>query len=71
VSVLLWVWIVVAVLAVLVLGILAFGLLGALQRLTRELRATDTALRPIRAEVQQTLARAAAQRAGDGTTTSG
>ena len=65
---LLWVWIAVAVLAVLVLGILAYGLLGAMQRLTRELRATDTALRPIRAEVQQTLARVAAQRAGDGTT---
>ncbi len=67
---LLWVWIAVAVLAVLVLGILAYGLLGAMQRLTKELRATDTALRPIRAEVQQTLARAAAQRAGEGTTAS-
>ena len=67
---LLWVWIAVAVLAVLVLGILAYGLLGAMQRLTREIRATDTALRPLRAEVQQTLARAAAQRAGDGTTSS-
>ena len=67
---LLWVWIVVAVLAVLVLGILAYGLLGALQRLTRELRATDVALRPIRAEVEQTLARAAAVRAGDGSATS-
>ena len=66
---LLWVWISVAVLAVLVLGILTFGLIGALQRLTRELRATDTALAPVRAEVQQTLARAAAQRTGDGTAT--
>jgi hypothetical protein len=68
--VLLWVWIAVAVLAVLVLGILGYGVLGAMQRLTRELRATDVALRPLRAEVQQTRARAAAQRAGDGTTTS-
>jgi uncharacterized membrane-anchored protein YhcB (DUF1043 family) len=68
--VLLWVWIAVAVLAVLVLGILAYGLLGAMQRLTKELRATDTALQPIRAEVQQTMARAAAQRSGDGTVTS-
>ena len=67
---LLWVWIAVAVLAVLVLGILAYGLLGAMQRLTKELRATDTALRPIRAEVEQTMARAAAQRSGDGTATS-
>ena len=66
---LLWVWIAVAVLAVLVLGILAYGLLGAMQRLTREVRATDTALRPIRAEVGQTLARAAAQRSGDGPAT--
>jgi hypothetical protein len=70
VPVLLWVWIVVAVLAVLVLGILSYGLLGALQRLTKELRVTDTALRPIRAEVEQTLARAAAQRAGGAATTS-
>jgi uncharacterized membrane-anchored protein YhcB (DUF1043 family) len=68
--VLLWVWIAVAVLAVLVLGILAYGLLGAMQRLTKELRATDTALQPIRAEVQQTMARAAAQRSDDGTVTS-
>jgi len=67
--VLLWVWIAVAVLAVLVLGILAYGLLGAMQRLTKELRATDTALRPIRAEVERTRARAAALRAGDGTAT--
>jgi hypothetical protein len=68
--VLLWVWIAVAVLAVLVLGILAYGLLGAVQRLTKELRATGTALQPIRAEVQQTMARAAAQRSDDGTVTS-
>jgi hypothetical protein len=68
--VLLWVWIAVAVLAVLVLGILAYGLLGAMQRLTKELRATDTALRPLRAEVEQTLARAAALRAGDGSAAS-
>ncbi len=67
---LLWVWIVVAVLAALVLGILGYGLLGALQRLTREFRATDVALRPIRAEVEQTLARAAAVRAGDGSAAS-
>ena len=63
------VWIAVAVLAVLVLGILAYGLLGAVQRLIKELRAADTALRPIRAEVRQTVARAA-QRSGDGTATS-
>ena len=61
----LWVWIAVVVLAVLVLGSLTFGVLGALQRLVRELRATDAALAPVRAEVQQTLERAAAQRGGD------
>ena len=66
-----WVYIAVAVLAVLVLGSLAFGVLGAMQRLTKELRATDTALRPIRAEVEQTMARAAAQRSGDVPVTSG
>ena len=67
----LWVWIAVVVLAVLVLGSLAFGVLGALQRLVRELRATDAALAPVRAEVRQTLERAAAQRGGDGPATPG
>lgn len=61
----LWVWIAVVVLAVLVLGSLAFGVLGALQRLVRELRATDAALAPVRAEVQRTAERAAARRSGD------
>ena len=67
----LWVWIAVVVLAVLVFGSLVFGVLGALQRLVRELRATDAALAPVRAEVQQTVQRAAAQRGGDGAATSG
>lgn len=66
-----WVWIAVVVLAVLVLGVLAHGVLGALQRLTKEVRATDAALAPVRAQVEQTMARAAAQRAGDRPTTSG
>ena len=64
------VWIVVAVLAVLVLGGVAFGVLGALQRLTREVRGLESQLRPVLAEVQATADRVAAQRADDGTTTS-
>jgi hypothetical protein len=71
VPVLIWVWVAIAVLAVLVLGMLGYGLLGALQRLTREVRALERALQPLRTEVQQTMDRAAAQRAGDRTSTSG
>jgi hypothetical protein len=66
-----WVWIAVVVLAVLVLGMLGHGVLGALQRLTREVWGLERALQPLRAEVQQTVQRAAAQRAGDGTPSSG
>ena len=68
---LLWVWVAIAVLAVLVLGILGYGLLGAIQRLTREVRALERALQPLRTEVQQTVGRAAAQRSGDRASTSG
>ncbi|MGY1840695.1 MULTISPECIES: hypothetical protein [unclassified Modestobacter] len=60
---LLVVWIVVAVLAVVVLGSLAYSLFGAMGRLTRELRRLDGEVRPVLAEVQATLDRAAAQRA--------
>ncbi|SDY21300.1 hypothetical protein SAMN05661080_02719 [Modestobacter sp. DSM 44400] len=66
---LLVVWIVVAVLAVLVLGGIAFGVLGALQRLIRELRGLEGQLRPVLAEVRATADRVAAQRPDDGTTT--
>lgn len=66
---LLVVWIVVAVLAVLVLGLLGFGVLGALQRMTRELRGLERELRPVLAEVQGTLDRAAARRTDDGPAT--
>ena len=68
---LIWVFVAVVVLAVLVLGALAHGLLGALQRLTRELRAVQTAVAPLRTEVQQTAARAAEQRSDDRRSTSG
>jgi hypothetical protein len=66
----LWVWIAVVVLALLVLGVLAYTVLGALQRLVRELRATDAALAPVRAEVQQTADRVATRRDGDRPATS-
>jgi hypothetical protein len=56
--VLLVVWIAVAVLAVVVLGILAFGLVGALRRLGREVTALQAELQPVLAEVQATAARA-------------
>ena len=68
---LIWVWVAIAVLAVLVLGMLGYGLLGALQRLTREVRALERALQPLRTEVKQTMDRAAAQRSGDRPSTSG
>jgi hypothetical protein len=68
--VLLVVWIAVAVLAVLVLGAIGFGVLGALRRLEREVRGLEGELRPVLAEVQGTADRVAAQRADDGTATS-
>ena len=56
--VLLIVWIAVAVVVLVVLGGLVFSLLGAFQRLTREVRALEGELRPVLAQVQETLARA-------------
>ena len=52
---LLVVWIVVAVLAVVVLGGIAYGLLGAAARLRRELEGAELDLRPLLAQVQQTM----------------
>jgi heme/copper-type cytochrome/quinol oxidase subunit 2 len=57
------VWIVVPVLALLVLGVLGYGVLGAAERLDGELRALERDVRPVLAEAQATAARAAAQRA--------
>jgi hypothetical protein len=57
--VLLVVWVVVAVLAVLVLGGIGFGVVGAARRLTREAHALETEVRPVLVEVQQALDRAA------------
>ncbi|MGY1592376.1 hypothetical protein ACI79D_10405 [Geodermatophilus sp. SYSU D00708] len=55
---LLVVWIAAAVLAVVVLGILAYGLLGALRRFGREVAALQAELQPVLTEVQATAARA-------------
>ena len=52
------VWIVVAVLAVVVLGTLVYGLLGAAGRLRRELAALEQEVRPLLTEAQATAARA-------------
>ena len=60
---LLIVWIAVAVLVLLVLGILAYTVLGAAGRLGRELRALERDAAPLLAEAQATAARAAAARA--------
>jgi hypothetical protein len=69
--VLLVVWIVVAVLAVLVLGSIGFGVLGALKRLQREVRGLEGDLRPVLTEVQATQERIAAQREDDAAGTPG
>jgi hypothetical protein len=53
---LLVVWIVVVVLAVVVLGGIAYGLFGALSRLGREVEGAQRELRPLLTDVQATLA---------------
>jgi hypothetical protein len=53
------VWISVAVLAVVVLGALAYGVLGAAGRLRRELAALERDVRPLLTDAQATAARAA------------
>ena len=57
--VLLIVWIVVAVLAVVVLGGMLYGLWGAVTRLRGEMQALDREVRPVLEQVQEALARAA------------
>ena len=59
------VWIVVAVVAVVILGGLLFSLLGAVQRLRREVAAAQRELRPVLAQAQEAL-EAAARRSADG-----
>ncbi|WP_249522273.1 hypothetical protein [Modestobacter marinus] len=60
---LLIVWIVVPVLALLVLGVLGYGVFGAAGRLDRELQALEDDVRPVLAEPQGVAEKAAAQRA--------
>ena len=55
---LLIVWIAVAVLAVVVLGAVAYGVLGAAARLRKEVAGAAVDLRPVLTEVQATLAAA-------------
>jgi hypothetical protein len=60
--VLLIVWIAVAVVAVVVLGSIAYGLVGAMRRLGREIAALDRDLRPVLAQVQASAGLVAATR---------
>jgi hypothetical protein len=64
---LLVVWIAVAVVVLVVLGSIGYGLAGAMKRLGRELAALDRDLRPVLEQVQQTASRAAATRQPDPT----
>ena len=56
---LLIVWVVVGVLAVVVLGAIGHGVLGAAGRLRRELAAFEQEVRPLLTDAQATAARAA------------
>jgi hypothetical protein len=69
VPVLLIVWIAVAVLALGLLGVLGYSLLGAAGRLGRELRGLERDVQPVLAELQATAAKAAAQRTDRSATT--
>jgi hypothetical protein len=53
------VWVVVVVLALVVLGAIGYGLLGAAGRLRRELEAAERDVRPLLEQIQATAARAA------------
>ena len=53
---LLVVWIVVVVLSVVVLGGIAYSVVGALSRLRREIEGAERDLRPVLTDVQTTLA---------------
>jgi hypothetical protein len=63
--VLLIVWIAVVVLALVVLGAVAYGLFGAFTRLGREAAALERELRPVLQQVQATAAAAEARRDRD------
>jgi type II secretory pathway pseudopilin PulG len=62
----LYVWIALVVVAVVVLGSVAFSLLGALQRLRREVAGLEEAVRPLVVQAQAVQAARAAGAAGAG-----
>jgi hypothetical protein len=57
----LWVWVVVAGLAVVALGLLAYVVLGAVGRLRREVAGAREDLRPVLEQLQATAARVEAR----------
>jgi hypothetical protein len=63
--VLLIVWITVVVLALVVLGAVAFGVVGAFTRLGREATALEREVRPVLQQVQATAVAAEARRERD------
>ena len=56
--VVLWVWVVVVVLALVVLGAIGYGLMGALTRLRREVEGAQRDVQPLLEQLQATAARA-------------
>jgi hypothetical protein len=56
--VVLWVWVAVVVLALVVLGVLAYGLGGSLTRLRREVEGAQRDLAPVLEQVQAASVRA-------------
>ena len=66
--VVLWVWVVAVVLALVVLGAIGYGLVGALTRLRREVEGAQRDVQPVLEQLQATAARAdevAARRANE------
>jgi hypothetical protein len=64
--VLLVVWIAVPLLCLLLLAVLAYGVLGALQRLGREAAALEREVRPLLAQAQAVQARTSARESDTG-----
>ncbi|MGY1832791.1 hypothetical protein ACI8AA_20460 [Geodermatophilus sp. SYSU D01180] len=62
---LLVVWIAAVVVSLVVLGAIGYGLLGAFQRLGRELQAAEREVRPVLEQAAATAVRAAALQAGE------
>ena len=67
--VVLWVWVAVVVVALVVLGVVGYGLVGALTRLRREVEGAQRELQPVLEQLQAAAAHAdsvAARRANAG-----